>query len=77
MPTDVLKSQFEAKPTEYVRHAQPDGVRVIVADHSAPTLRIRSDRLDAADPLQRLPGTVLAYERPLDSVGDEDWEAAK
>jgi len=77
MPTLVSKSQFKAKALEYFRLVENGGAPVIVTDHGEPKLEIRRFRPETADPLARLRGSALAFERPTDPVGDGDWEVAK
>lgn len=73
MPHFVSKTQFKAKALEYFRLVEKVGGPVIVTDHGEPKLEVRRFRPEAADPLARLRGSVLAFERPMDPVGDGDW----
>lgn len=73
MTTVVSKSAFKNRALAYFRQVESDGDPVVVTDHGIPTVEIRRYRPAASSPLERLRGTVLRYEQPMEPVGDEDW----
>lgn len=76
MENQVSKSQFKAKALELFREVERTGGSVIVTDHGKPTIEVRRYRPCEVDPLDRLQGSVLAFEAPTEPVAEEDWEAA-
>jgi len=70
------KSQFKPKALEVMRHVEATGESVIITDNGTPTLELKAYRPIEIDPLERLRGSVMEYERPTDPVGDDLWEAA-
>jgi hypothetical protein len=77
MLNEVSKSQFKARALEFFRQVEASGEPVIITDHGQPRLEVRRYRPQQDDPLARLRGTVLCYERPTEPVGEDDWEAAQ
>ena len=75
MHTQVSKSQFKAKALEFFRQVESSGESVVITDHGQPKLEVRPYRSPARNPLDVLKGSVLRYEQPLASVGEDDWEA--
>lgn len=75
MYTQVSKSQFKAKALEFFRQVESSGESVVITDHGQPKLEVRPYRSQARNPLDVLKGSVLRYEQPLASVGEEEWEA--
>lgn len=79
MASQVSKSKFKAKALEFFRQVETSGEPIIVTDNGRPTLEIR--RLPPqrdGDPLQRLKGSVLWYDRPFDPAVDEDeWDVLR
>jgi antitoxin (DNA-binding transcriptional repressor) of toxin-antitoxin stability system len=73
----VSKSQFKSKALEFFRQVETSGESVIITDHGQPKLEVRRFQPQQDEPLTRLRGTVLRYERPTEPVGAEDWEAAQ
>jgi prevent-host-death family protein len=76
METEVSKSQFKAKALELLREVERTGESLIVTDHGVPTIEVRRYHPREVDPLERLKGSVLAYEAPTEPVAEDDWEAA-
>jgi hypothetical protein len=58
-----------------MREVEESGRSLIVTDRGEPVVEVRKLSKTARDPLQELRGSVLFYERPLDPVGEKDWEA--
>jgi prevent-host-death family protein len=78
MTTHVSKSQFKAKALEYFRQVETSGEPIIVTDHGKPALEIRRVEEQKVDPLEKLKGSVLWYDRPFDPAVDEDeWEVLR
>jgi antitoxin (DNA-binding transcriptional repressor) of toxin-antitoxin stability system len=73
----VSKSQFKAKALEFFRQVESSGVSVIITDHGKPKLEVRSFRSQQDDPLSRLRGTVLRFDRPTEPVAEDDWQVAQ
>jgi antitoxin (DNA-binding transcriptional repressor) of toxin-antitoxin stability system len=71
----VSKSQFKARALEYFRQVEASGEKVIVTDKGQPVIEVRRYQKDNRSPLERLQGSVLELKRPIDPVGDDDWEA--
>ena len=71
----VAKARFKARALEYLRRVEKTGAPLVVTDHGRPTVEIRRFRGERQDPLERLRGSVVAYEAPLAPVMDDDWEA--
>ena len=77
MENPVSKSQFKARALEYFRQVESSGKPLVVTDHGVPALEVRPYREASREPLEVLRGTVLLYDRPLDPVGEDDWDAAR
>ena len=75
MRIQVSKVRFKDKALELFREVEGTGQAVIVTDHGRPTIEVRKYRRTEADPLERLKGTVLAYEGPMEPVVADDREA--
>jgi len=73
----VSKSQFKSRALEFFRQVEKSGESVIITDHGEPKLEVRPFRPQQDDPLFRLRGTVLRFERPTEPVAENDWEAAR
>ncbi|KAA9130590.1 type II toxin-antitoxin system Phd/YefM family antitoxin [Marinihelvus fidelis] len=71
----VSKSKFKARALELFREVEASGKPVIVTDKGKPAIEIRRYRGDERSPLEKLKGTVIAFEDPTEPVGAEDWEA--
>jgi prevent-host-death family protein len=74
----VSKSEFKARALELFRQVEATGEPIVVTDHGKPALEIRPYRAVAKrNPLDVLRGSVLRFDDPLSSVGDDAWEAAQ
>jgi antitoxin (DNA-binding transcriptional repressor) of toxin-antitoxin stability system len=71
----VSKSQFKAKALEFFRAVETTGEPIIITDRGQPTLELCRHRKEETSPLDKLSGTLLYYDRPMDPVGEDDWEA--
>ena len=77
MNQHISKSKFKAKALELLRQVESSGESLIITDHGRPVAEVRPIQAAAADPLAALKGSVLFYDRPMDPVGEEDWEALR
>lgn len=77
MSVQVSKSEFKARALEYFRKVEASGEPLVITDHGRPSLELRKIAEDVRDPFEVLKGTVLRYDRPLDPVDEEEWEALK
>lgn len=77
MAKTISKSQFKPKSLELFRKVEQTGEEVIITDHGRPVLRIVPYSEDPEQWFRGLRNTVIRYEKPLEPVGEEDWEAAK
>jgi antitoxin (DNA-binding transcriptional repressor) of toxin-antitoxin stability system len=77
MKKQISKSQFKARALEYFRKIESTGETVIVTDHGTPTIEVRPYRKTERGPLNLLRGSVVEYINPMESVGEDEWEAIK
>jgi prevent-host-death family protein len=78
MTAHVSKSKFKAKALEYFRQVEASGEPIVITEHGKPKLEIRKLQQQGTDPLEKLKGSVLWYDRPFDPAVDEDeWEVLK
>lgn len=75
METEISKSKFKAHALEIFRRVEMTGEPVIVTDHGNRTLIVRKYIGNATDVRDKLKGSVLRYDAPLDPVAEDDWEA--
>ena len=75
MNQHVSKSEFKARALEYLRQVEKSGETLVITDHGKPVAEVRPYRTAESDPLATLKGSVLFYDRPMDPVGEDDWEA--
>lgn len=75
MDTEVSKSQFKAHALEIFRRVEATGEPVIVTDHGTPRLIVRKYTGPATAARERLKGSVLRYQSPLEPVAEGDWDA--
>lgn len=74
METKISKSKFKAQALEIFRRVELTGQPVVITDHGNPTLILRKYAASPLTPQQRLKGSVIRYDNPLEPVGDSDWE---
>lgn len=74
MHAEVSKSQFKAKALEFLRRVEATGESLVVTDNGHPTVEVRRYRTDRRTPLERLSGSVVDYQAPTETVGEDDWE---
>lgn len=75
MEIEVSKSKFKAHALEIFRKVEATGEPVVVTDHGQPTVIVRKYTKTAVSQHDRLKGSVLRYEAPLEPVAEGDWEA--
>jgi prevent-host-death family protein len=77
MAKTISKSQFKPKSLELFRTVEQTGEELIITDHGRPVLKIMPYAEDPEQWFRGLRNTVIRYERPLEPVGEDDWEALK
>ncbi|WP_081914592.1 type II toxin-antitoxin system Phd/YefM family antitoxin [Thermus amyloliquefaciens] len=68
----VSKSYFKAHALELLRQVEATGEPLILTDRGRPVLVVQPYREE--DDLDRLKGTLVLYQDPLEPTG-EGWEA--
>lgn len=77
MENRVSKTRFKSRALEYFRQVQSTGKELIITERGKPVLKITPFKTNSKDALADLRGSVLKYDRPLDPVALEDWEALR
>lgn len=77
MTKQISKSQFKAKALEFFREVETTGLPMVITDHGVPKLELRPLRKGKRETPESLRGTVLRYDRPLDPVDGDAWEALR
>jgi antitoxin (DNA-binding transcriptional repressor) of toxin-antitoxin stability system len=89
MTIHVTRKDFEERTAELLDTAQRQGETIIVTEAGKTAFELKTversmrppltdeERQRAEESLARMRGTLLRYDRPFDSVGEEDWEALK
>ena len=73
----VSKSRFKPKALEYFREVERTGKALIITDQGKPVLKIIPYLGSPDEILKELRGTVKSYEKPVEPVGMDDWNALK
>ena len=73
MSHTVSKSAFKPKALQYFRLIEETGEELVITDNGQPVIRIMPYR--APSDQASLRGSVQRYKRPLDPVGEGDWNA--
>lgn len=73
--TTISKSRFKARALELFRQVERTGVPIVITDRGRPVLRVEPISAKGELALEQFRGCVSAYERPLEPVGEGDWEA--
>jgi len=76
MNREVSKSVFKARALQLLREVEATGQRLVITDRGKPAIEVRPYEPTEHDALKDLRGSVLSFDRPLDPVGEEDWERA-
>ena len=69
------KAAFKARALEILRRVQETGEPVLITDRGRPVVRLEPYFGDDDAVLASLRGSVLAYDRPTEPVGEDTWEA--
>ena len=77
MEVRVSKSEFKARALEYFRRVEKTGESLTITGRGRPVLKIVPYLEDPEAALRALRGSVLAYDRPFELVGLEDWEVLR
>ena len=74
----VSKSRFKPRALEFFRKVEESGEELVITDKGRPVIRVVPYKEESAKaPRQKLRGSVRRYERPLDPIGEWDWDALK
>lgn len=72
----VSKSRFKPRALEFFRRVEESGEELVITDHGRAVIRVVPYReRSVATARQKLRGSVRRYERPLDPIGEWDWDA--
>lgn len=74
MARSISKSEFKPRALQYLREVEETGEALIITDRGRPAVRIEPYG-DYRDILNGIRGGLLHYERPLDPVSEDEWEA--
>ncbi|MBP9819961.1 type II toxin-antitoxin system Phd/YefM family antitoxin [Candidatus Woesebacteria bacterium] len=74
MSTHISKSQFKPKALEYLRQVEMQQEAIIITHNKVPVAEILPYQKNTEVALQELGQAVVAFRKPLDPVGVEDWE---
>ena len=77
MEQTVTKSAFKARALELFREVERTGRTLVISDRGRPVLKVTRYVQKSGKPLESLRGSVRRYDRPVDPVGLDDWEALK
>jgi antitoxin (DNA-binding transcriptional repressor) of toxin-antitoxin stability system len=75
VPATLSKTEFKLRVLEICRHVQATGAPIVITDRGRPVLKLAPYYGDDDFVLASLRGSVLAYEDPMEPVGDETWES--
>lgn len=71
----VPKSQFKPRAFEYLRMVEEAEEPIVVTDHGRDSVRLEPVAGDDVDSSDALSGAIIAWERPVDPVDEDIWEA--
>lgn len=79
MNTVLSKSQFKPKALEYFRWVEEEQKKLVITDFGVPVVDIvpHGEPKNEVDPLLAFRRKLVKYEKPLEPVGLDDWEALK
>ena len=77
MISKVSKSKFKAHALEIFRQIELTGQPTIVTDRGVPSLIIRKFSDTQNKSLDRLRGSVIRYQAPLEPVESDEWEGLR
>lgn len=67
-PGENYRSQFEDDVLEQLRRVKETGEPAILRERGWPTVEIHPETSDGQEPLGKLKGSVLRYEKPTDPI---------
>ena len=83
----VSRVEFEQKTAELLDAARLSGEQIVVTENGSVAFEVNPSRVGRsstdeerrrnADIMEKLRGSILWYDDPLEPVGEEDWEALK
>ncbi len=71
----IPKSQFKPHAFEYLRMVEEDEEPIIITSHGRDSVRLEPVAGDVVDSADTLSGTIIVWERPVDPVDEDAWEA--
>lgn len=72
----ISKSAFKAQALEIMRGVEETGQEYVITAHGKKTLVLKPYHDKGSDPLQKLHGSIRAYDEPFTPVSPDDWEQA-
>ena len=72
----VQKSKFKPKAFEYFRLVE-QGESIVITDHGRPVAKIVPYSEEHGSAVGALKGSLIAYQAPMEPVGESDWEAGR
>lgn len=73
MTHTVSKSAFKPQALKYFRQIEESGTDLIITDHAKPVVKIIPYRQKPTVVLEELRNSVLRYDDPFESVGEDEW----
>jgi len=73
--SNISKSRFKARALQYFREVEASGEALIITDRGKPVLKLVPYEQGADVHLARFRGLIVRYDRPLDPVAVDDWDA--
>lgn len=77
MRQEYSKSTFKAQALEVMRSVEETGENVVITAHGKKTLVLTLYKDSSVSPLEKLKGSVVQFDKPHESVGEEDWELSR
>ncbi|MBI4035000.1 MAG: type II toxin-antitoxin system prevent-host-death family antitoxin [Candidatus Chisholmbacteria bacterium] len=77
MDTSVSKSQFKPRALEYLRLVEQQKKSFVITHAGKPVAQVIPYIKKDDSALARLKGSIVAYAKPYEPVGEEDWEALR
>lgn len=75
MESEISKSRFKAHALEILRQVERDNEPAVITDRGRPALIVRKYAPTVSSPLERLRGSVVRYDMPMEPVDDDSWDA--
>lgn len=74
MAMTLSKSELKPKLLDYLRRVEYQHDSIVVTSHGKPIAKIIPYDDSSETLREELTGTVLYYDKPLDPIGEDDWE---